>query len=336
MARHRQEDRVLPHTRQEVAAYQFWQQRPHGVLERWFVQLCVFASAVHDHFITNEAFHHVSGHWCATINYYSIMHSCRSVLFQCFGDFPYTHASLGRFLDFDGAVRDCQKGQVRIDWLSKFARQRALALQTRSQQELHVVRQILDDYLRTELHAAELADFTGEHGSLVALAKQLREHGSYDALLIANEEGHFLVTHSVVNLCDDLAAASRRFLDFARDALAACLQHDSSLGHDRSRLVAFTHDFLTHRLRPSVESRLSSDEREAFVKWMEAIELEASDESTTEIWEAVQFGIFDGKTTLMRDYERRIREFGERLRQAGVPATQQTDLPFASEEARAT
>ncbi len=336
MARRRQEDRVLPHTRQEVAAHQFWQQRPHGVLERWFVQLCIFASAVHDHFITSEAFHRVSAHWCATIHYYSIMHSCRSVLFQCFGDFPYTHASLCSFLDFDGVLRDGQWRPVRIDWLSKFARQRTLALQARNQQDITVVRQMLDDYLRSELHAAGLADFAQEHGSLVALAKQLREHGSYDALLIANEAGHFLVTHSVAYLCDDLAAASSRFLDFARDALAACLQHDPSLGHDRSRLVAFTHDFLTHRLRPSVESRLSSGEKAAFVQWMEAIELEASDESTTDIWEAVKFGIFNEKTTLMRDYERRIREFGESLRQAGIPATRQTDLPFASEEARAT
>lgn len=335
MARRRQENRVLPHTRQEVAAHQFWQQRPHGVLERWFVQLCIFASAVHDHFITSEAFHRVSAHWCATIHYYSIMHSCRSVLFQCFGDFPYTHASLCKFLDFDGVLRDGQRRPVRIDWLSKFVRQHTLALQARNQQEINVVRQVLDDYLRLELHAAGLADFAQEHGSLVALAKQLREHGSYDALLIANEEGHFLVTHSVAYLCDDLAAASQRFLDFARDALVACLRHDLSLGNDRPRLLAFTHDFLTHRLRPSVESRLSPDNKDAFVQWMDAIELETNDESTTDIWEAVQFGIFDAKTTLMRDYERRIREFGQRLRQAGIPATQHPDL-VAGEEARTT
>ena len=337
MARRRQENRVLPQTRQEVAAYQFWQQRPHGVLERWYVQLCVFASAVHDHFITNEAFHSVSGHWCATIHYYSIMHSCRSVLFQCFGDYPYAHASLGRFLDFDGAARDEQRWQVGIDWIHKFTRRRTPALRTRNQQELQAVRQILDDYLRTELHTVELADFIWAHGSLVALAKKLREHGSYDALLIANEEGHSVVTHSVAYLCDDLGAVSRRFLDFARDALGACLRHDSSLDNDRSRLVAFTHDFLKHRLRPLVEPRLSSpDEKDAFIRWMDAIALETSDESTTDIWEAVQIGIFDEKTTLMRDYERRISEFGERLRQAVAPLPQQPDLPFAGEEARIT
>lgn len=326
------EDRMFPTTRCDVEAVRYWREPPRRLAQRWYIQLCLLASSVHDRFLACEEAARGNKNWSATMSYYSIVHGCRSIVFQCFGDFPKRHDDMARFIGFDGDCRNDDR--VRFNWLSGFPRrppnQRA-SMVARNSAELDTVRRMLCQYYRETLQAPRVADSLERFGPLVADAKSLREDSNYEALLIAHEKDHFLVPRSLGSLCEHLSRLASVAVDTARDALVAGLRCDPDIENDRHRIQSLAHEFINGRFELCIGEKLSGDTAESFRSWLRGIGLPNGDDGVETIWDDVSYAQFDQKQTLMDDYTERIGQFGQRTHSITEPQQYQGNQPSDEE-----
>jgi len=288
---------------------------PRKLAQKWYVQLSLFASSAHDRFLACEEAVRGNKNWSATISYYSTVHACRSLVFQCFGDFPRSHQEMGLFLAADERSWP-PSDKIRFNWLSGFPRRRPrqrASMIIRSRAEWDAARRMLRQYYGETLQAPRVSDSFERFGPLFTDAKGLREDGNYEALLIAHEQDHFLVPRSLESLCQHLSDLARVTVDTARDALVAGLRCDPEIENDRPRILSLAHDFINGRLGPTIRAKLSGDTADSFQSWIGQIDLPNREEIVETIWEDVNYGLFEGKQALMDDYASRIEHFGERV-----------------------
>ena len=315
MAARQVENQMLPATRCDVDAVSYWRESPRKLSQRWYIQLCQFASSVHDSFLAREEETRGNKNWAATMSYYSIVHACRSLVFQCFGDFPCSHQHMGLFVAaHDRSWRSSDN--IKLNWLSGFSRrlpnQRGTLI-IRSRADWDAARRMLRRYYRETLQELRVSDSLERFGPLVADAKSLREDSNYEALLIAHERDHFLVPRSLGSLCKHLSRLASLAVDTARDALVAGLRCDPDIENDRNRIQSLAREFINDRFERCIGEKLSGETAESFRSWVRAIDLPGTQECADTIWEDVRYDLFEGKQALMKDYIEKIERFGERV-----------------------
>jgi len=312
---------MFPTTRCDVEAVRYWRESPRRLAQKWYIQLCLFASSVHDRFLACEEAASGNKNWSATISYYSIMHAYRSLVFQCFGDFPCSHQEMGLFVAADDRSWD-SRDKIRFNWLSNLSLRRPRNQRDWNQRDSMIIRsgadwdtarRMLRQYYQETLQAPRVSDSLERFGPLVADAKSLREDSNYEALLIAHERGHFLVSHSAGALCEHLCRLATLAVDTARDALVAGLRHDPDIENDGNRIQSLAREFINARFERCIGEKLSGDTGKSFCLWCGGIDLPGRQECTDTIWEDVNYGFFEGKQALMDDYFEKIERFGERV-----------------------
>jgi hypothetical protein len=322
MADNIRDDRLFPRCRREVSAVRYWRDDAGPPAQRWYIHLCLFAASVHDHFLGQKEAESGNHNWSATMSYYAVVHACRAIVFQCFGDFPRAHNEMAVLLNQDVPLRAGSK--VRFNWLSEFSGHSVPQLAPRTSHELEETRRMLDEFLREELLSTALADRLRLYGPLVSAAKELREDSNYEALLIAHERQHPHVTPAVESLSSHLTEVSRAFISLARDALIAGLKTDREIENDRPRFMAFAGEFFRERLRICLRDDLSPELHKAFVEWIESIGVPPTELPTDSLWDNVSYGLFGPKAQLMKAYIEKIDQFGERTRHLREAVTQET------------
>jgi len=151
------------------------------------------------------------------------------------------------------------------------------------------------------------------------LAKGLREDSNYEALLIANEHGHFLVSPSVHELGRSLRDLAELVIITAADAVVAGLRRDPAIDADRTEFNAFAHKLFSEYVGDQGPIRIMLDRSCAFKNWFCEHEVRLREGQTTdgdrlgELIEGIRFGVFGQKAALMNDYRRKIERLGSGL-----------------------
>jgi len=284
---------------------EYWRQSAEHSSQRLYVAFCELASAALDYSegVSNRP-NNERSNWASTALYYSIVHSARLLVFLPLGDFPTAHNKLSDCFRRDG------ERYARTDWLNAFLRvatPRVAGDLLLSRFSTEVIPPTLYEYWEQMVETEPAESFLEWLASLLVQAKALRNENNYEALLIAHEFHHPVMTDLFTQFTTGMREAASRTLGKTAQWFDQYLRTDSDLptgarrficGYVDSRIIfpvsAWYGDRVAQELRnllaPLRDDPLACDLRDA-----------------EEITRAVDFAIFDPKAGLMKDFRGKVQ-----------------------------
>jgi hypothetical protein len=246
--------------------------------------------------------------WSATASYYGMVHTGRLLCFVLVGSFPKNHAKLIRLLKPNGSVP--------LDWLPTFVGD----LSARPEYEEDVRssasrRDILD---KLEKWDSEILPSLDTFARMLEKAKDLRNNSNYEALLIAHEKKHVIVTDCFTRLAECAQAAARDSLELAVKIYRLYMEKSSLLNNKRDVFKLLSNDYVKGRMYMGIKEKLHSSRpasdalRRLSKTLMFSLSTESRDEtSSDEIEDFISIHKFGGKTILMENFRGKVENLCE-------------------------
>lgn len=280
-------------------ALQYWHEDDGRRSQRYYVALCLLMAAIQDAVLGRAEQKFQNLNWSATVSYYSLVHTGRLICFVAVGDYPTQHYQL----------RSLFSGQnVALNWLDAH---RELADQARPLRQRTGF-----DEVSTRLDRLGVGDSEGRlrrFGELLTASADLRNDSNYEALLVAHEYRHGLVSPAFEKLSAALGAAAEESLWLAIDAFNA-LRRDAptTLGPGIEGLIyAFMHD----RLEPALAKKVGTygESKRLLDSISLRLQLDSRAPRDSELERSLAIQYFTGKTELMQRFRQRIMRLEEAL-----------------------
>jgi hypothetical protein len=247
--------------------------------------------------------------WSVTASYYGMIHTGRLLCFVISGSFPKGHYDLCNLL------KD-SKRPFQLNWLKEFVRDlgRRPAEKTDVRTSL-CHRDIVDKITRWDSGIVqELESFSNRLDKL----RGLRNNSNYEALLIAHEKKHVLVTKCFDKLAESAQAAAQHSLKFAARIYRLYVERFPLLENKRETFKHLSNDYVKERLYVGIKEKLYSfrPATKALLELSETLTFcmpsDSRDESTlSELEDFISINRFGGKTALMTDFRFKIEDFSQ-------------------------
>lgn len=272
----------------------YWDLDENRRVQRYYIALCLLMAALQDALLGRTEQTSKNLNWSATVSYYSLVHTGRLVVFTATGDFPTHHGPLRTLLS------DPDR-QVVLDWLQEFKKLEGVRPTQGPSTSFAEVAALL------EAHSLEqLQERLARLGRTLRDGGKLRNDSNYEALLVAHEYQHPLVSRAFEHLSNALAASAEEGLRFAIDVFNAMRREaPASFG---PAIEALSYKFLHGRLRPALETKIRGNtEAERVLSMAEdRLELDAHARPDARLEERLDMLFFEGKTRLMDRFRQRI------------------------------
>jgi len=249
-----------------------------------------------------------------------MVHAGRLICFLAVGDYPTAHAKLREVFSSDVTQRTSRSGVnpgYPFDWLRDFsarAEGRLLEPRRRAVRGASEALPLVSEYLgRVGIIGA--TDRLERFGAVLEASGRLRNDSNYEALLIAHEYHHQSITSAFQNLSHHMAAGSESALDFAVDAFNGFRKHDPDLPEDKLAYEAFLHEYVRDRIGEATRSKVAS-EPTAEARLADVLQRIGTRPMSThrqDLEEYISRVVFEGKASLMTDFERRIGNLARRV-----------------------
>lgn len=293
----------------EWPSYRFWTKTPERVAQHWYVTFCLLMSAIQDSLIGMALQDKKNLNWSVTTSYYGMIHTGRLLCFVISGSFPKGHYDLCNLL------KDSTQ-PVQLNWLQKFVKD----LGPRAAEETDVRtslcrRDIADKLKRWDSGIVpELESFSNRMDKL----RRLRNNSNYEALLIAHEKKHVIVTDCFAKLAVSAQAAARDSMKLAARIYRLYVERSPLLENKRVTFKNLSNEYVKGRLYLGIKEKLYSfrPATEALLELSVTLKFclpsESRDESNlSELKDFISIHKFGGKTALMEDFSRKIEDFSQ-------------------------
>ena len=143
-------------------------------------------------------------------------------------------------------------------------------------------------------------------------AAELRNDSNYEALLIAHEYNHAMMSFEFNNLAQGMCDAVDIIHPFVAKAFTGFVDNDLDLEEDRAGYRAFANAYLNDRLIPAINRKLgdSRDLKQNLRSIVSELARSPANGDSRRLEEAASIEIFGGKARLMSGFRRRIEELG--------------------------
>ena len=313
--------------RNGLGSIQYWRSTDGRHAQRFYVAFCLLVAAVQDSLLGAREQERNNLNWSATCCYYGLVHTGRLLSFLALGDYPTGHLQLRELLaGSNHRLGRGRGGRYPFNWLRKFAASGASGEPTPGDQlPLPVFRcadylAVIQDYVRSlDAHpACSVAEF----GEVLGAAAELRNDSNYEALLIAHEYSHRVVTQTFQDLAESLVALGRQGMHLAAAVFKAFTCRDPEQTGRRDEFDAFLGKYLLPRMLRAVGQKLQGAELptrdlERIVTGLAPIQ---TGSSFTEVEREVSMEMFSPKARLMRRFEERVQHLRRRAAAAASVA----------------
>lgn len=302
----------MPDDRNHLASLEYWRTPEQRVPQRFYMAFCLLMSSIQDWILGLKERESQNRNWSATCSYYSLVHGGRLLCFLALGDYPKSH----------GQLRDLMSARTRkdrqaysdgypFDWLRGFtsvtdegSRARKVPGQGWALIDL---RHVIGAHLET-IEVADASRRLDEFGTVFKAAGPLRNDSNYEALLIANEFRHVVMTEAFDSLSHAMASAAETSLPFFIDSFNGFLRRDPDLPADRRKYQCFLHEYVHNRFGDAMHTKLVGTQAlEIRLRDMSArIETLHTAVPFDELERQTSMDIFGNKTRLMGEFMSRI------------------------------
>ena len=339
---------------------EFWSHSDESRSQRFYVALCEFTSALLDYATGTDLLGRkaispstwrLDGtppdmgrlNWASTCLYYSLVHMGRTVVFLPLGDFPRGHNELaGCFVpESDDSQTDprvcptCNRPFGRrktkpTDWLCNVTR----GLRDRDERitGVHAALPELIHFWRglpgNDRDPQEQVENTLQRfGTALRRAKELRNDNNYEALLIAHEYDHEVMTEAFKALATAMKGLADKWLESLGVWFARYLQARTGEQWDCApeAKIGFAKPFLKDGVLGAIEVWYGPETARAvgdFMRPIAALPEPADRASADKIDRGVNFDMFSPKKSLMQGFEKKVWDLGRLLDEAPGPRPQ--------------
>lgn len=276
------------------SSLEYWDSDENRRVQRYYIALCLLMASLQDALLGRTEQTSKNLNWSATVSYYSLVHTGRLVVFAALGDFPRNHAPLRSLLSEPDR-------QVVLDWLQEFKRLEGARPTQGPRTSFAEVAALLE---ARSLEQAQ--ERLARLGHTLRDGGKLRNDSNYEALLVAHEYQHPLVSHAFEHLSEALAASAEDGLRFAIDAFNA-IRREAPVSFGPA-IEALSYKFLHGRLRPALETKIRGNpDAERLLNMAEdRLQLDANARHDPLLEERLDMLFFKGKTRLMDRFRQRI------------------------------
>lgn len=309
----------MPIDRASLFSVAYW--RPDRQPQRFYIAFCLLVSSIQDSLLGFKERSSQNLNWATTCSYYSLVHAGRLLTFLALGDFPTSHASLRNLMSSstDTASRRAYRTPdgYPFDWLREFSGPAGRNLERPAAATPPAgfpdLRDSIVQYL-TQIGVDQAVVRLDEFGRILSAAGPLRSDSNYEALLIAHEYEHTVVSSAFESLAKYMGNAAESELPFVVDTFNSFVQSDPDLATDRAAYYGFLRKYLNHRLIPSVRRKLHGfpDIEAKLTEITSRIHTPAGEARYDHLEHMVSMDIFSDKARLMTRFQNRIKQ----LRQA--------------------
>ena len=297
--------------RNDTDPNKYWERDQKAKSQRLYVAFCEFAASFLDYgtgrdLLLRGAQNAGRLNWASTAFYYSLVHAGRFLIFVPIGDFPTKHGDLAQCFRQDGEGKP-------TDWLNGFAEQIAAnQRQTADRYRKRIHFQDICAYWVEKVEVPQAQEFLTTFGKKLARAKELRNENNYEALLIAHEYRHFRMTESFRNLAKAMRQVARSALEVTPRWFSSYLRCDidDPWEWNGSAKLSFVRRYADRRiLKPAKDWYQLEDIAKEIREMLKPIlEVDASNDNALadQIENDVKFDVFQGKESLMSDFESKI------------------------------
>ncbi len=296
----------------------YWKQDDEKINQRLYVTLCLYQSACSDFATSLDLNKDKRYSWAVISSYYSIMHSLRTIIFMVIGDFPMEHSALNKIF-YDEQDTPTINHYLGRSWLKNF------------DSNFQEIGRNLNYFNRNHLaeHYSRKHQFTDsdKHFSniskLLNLTKKIRNDSNYEALIIAHEKKHIIVSDSFIRLTTAILKAAEYCISIATKCIKHYIELNEEFRFNKDRIKWFTYEFLLTRFTGTIEARskrkyltskIHKFSRNIISSFLETdfadIELTISEEYL-EIENSISLKIFGEKRNLMNKFHRNVNKLEE-------------------------
>jgi hypothetical protein len=291
----------------------YWNQSQSRVAQRFYVAFCLLMSSVQDYLLGLWESEHHNLNWSATCSYYSLVHGGRLLCFLALGDFPKSHATLRNLLAGANTPRSNERARpdgYPFDWLRDFTN----TDETRSSSgssltSIHSdLRKAIVEYF-DEVEVVNARCRLDHFGKLLRNAAPLRNDSNYEALLIAHEFDHELVSVAFEKLCKSMSSAAEVSLPFLIDAFNGFRRRDPDFPEDRRPFESFLRVYKEQRIAKAIQRKICDVDsvRAKMEELLALLDVERTDSSYKQIEDWVSVDIFGMKSWLMNEFKSKIK-----------------------------
>lgn len=285
----------------QLASQLYWTVNDERAIQKQYVALCLLLAAVQDAVMGQAELVHRNLNWSATISYYSLVHSGRLIAFAALGDYPTMHLDLRKFF---------KNQPVRLNWLKQHC---DLAGQRYSFQP-----PIDGQAAAAGLEVHGVLDATGRFmyfGEVLDAAAQVRNDSNYEALLVAHEYDHQMVTRSFEDLAAAMGLAAQRGLELAIDAFNALRTASRENSQQAEGFEALLHEYLHGRIIPALQEKVGSLEQSVNLLNIvgQRLQTDPTARRNMVLEQSLLMTFFTGKTKLMERFRERIDDLRDAL-----------------------
>ncbi|HEY6271774.1 MAG TPA: hypothetical protein VIX19_07250 [Terriglobales bacterium] len=345
---------------------EFWSYSDERRSQRFYVALCEFTSALLDYgtgidLLNRKAIAPTTFHsdgttaetgrlnWASTCFYYSLVHLGRMLVFLPLGDFHMSHDELARC--FSGRQDPPQRPQSqcpKCGWpLARPKKQkdetdglRKTAKDLSSHGAIQETDKIRGVYAKFEELERFYADLVGERteeqkteerlrwfGEALKLAKELRNNNNYEALLIAHEYDHDLMTQCFWALARTTKDLAHKSLELFGGWFARYLETNRGEPWDCATVgkIGFARRFFEHRVLEATQAWYGKETGKSVEHLIKPIIVLATSEdraSTDQIRDHIKLDMFSPKRSLMQGFEQKVHSLRSHLEGAPEPRRQ--------------
>lgn len=307
--------------RTELGSVTYWRAPDERPPQRFYVAFCLLMSSIQDCVLGNKEREQENLNWSATCSYYSLVHAGRFLSFLALGDFPKSHDRLRKLMSASeppGRSFSIYGDGYPFDWLRGFTR--VSELRARSGNEkvpsisltLHGLRQMVIQYLE-EIGVDDSVQRLDQFGELISKAGPLRNDSNYEALLIAHEYKHHVMSSAFQRLAYQMSRAAELMLPFAIDVFNCFFERDPLIPEDRSEYKSFLLNYLDKRIVEAIHSKIkgSTESERILDRLVDLIKSSETDAVYFDIERRISVGIFGEKAGLMQDFKSKIEQLAQ-------------------------
>ena len=305
--------------RDNLVSLRYWSSEEERKPQRFYVALCLLMSSMQDFFLSLKESEDSNQNWAATCSYYSLVHAGRLLAFLALGDFPKSHSKLRLLMAASHNPRDTAPrlaNKYPFDWLQEFQSLNELSpgekKKSVTDKDYHALRNIVVQYL-DDIEVANASMRLERYAKLLSAGANLRNDSNYEALLIAHEYEHRVMTSGFGRLAVSMSKAARTAVLMATDAFNGFLHHDEDVATNRAAYNSFLWEHLHGRIRDAIRNKLSGHEAlirrvDEHINRIHASETRAAHENI-EMFTA--WGIWGDKSALMRGFVSNLEQLEE-------------------------
>ena len=296
--------------RDRLVSLKYWRSGEERKAQRFYVALCLFMSSIQDYFLGLKEHEDNNLNWAATCSYYSLVHAGRLLAFLALGDFPKSHGKLRHLMEASHNPGDVEAKLARrypFDWLQEF---QSLSnplpggkKESVKEKDYHTLRDIILQFL-DDIGVPDESSRLERYAKLLAAGAALRNDSNYEALLIAHEHEHRVMTSGFERLAVAMSKAAGTAVLLATDAFNGFLHHDEDVASNRAAYNSLLWEHLHGRIRDAIRNKLRGHEAligrvDEHINRIHASEMVAAHEN---IEMFIAWGIWGDKSALMRNF----------------------------------